>query len=108
MTMSSIGIALRGIVANKLRSALTTLGILIGVASVILVVAVGARVGRRRPGPISRHWARARSTVRAGGFGFGARAGTQSQRYSITDSDVNALRTRATHPTSPRSSRRST
>ncbi len=33
--------ALRGIGANKLRSALTMLGILIGVAAVILLVAVG-------------------------------------------------------------------
>ncbi|GAA2726906.1 ABC transporter permease [Actinocorallia aurantiaca] len=33
--------ALRGLSANKLRSSLTTLGILIGVASVILLVAVG-------------------------------------------------------------------
>ncbi|MFI6318580.1 ABC transporter permease [Nonomuraea sp. NPDC050556] len=33
--------ALRGLMANKLRSALTTLGILIGVAAVILLVAVG-------------------------------------------------------------------
>src|SRR5690606_39705110 len=37
--------ALRGLTANKLRSALTTLGILIGVAAVILLVAVGR--GRR-------------------------------------------------------------
>ncbi|WP_214317299.1 ABC transporter permease [Nonomuraea sediminis] len=33
--------ALRGLAANKLRSALTTLGILIGVAAVIMLVAVG-------------------------------------------------------------------
>jgi putative ABC transport system permease protein len=33
--------ALRGVTANKLRSALTVLGILIGVAAVILLVAVG-------------------------------------------------------------------
>jgi putative ABC transport system permease protein len=33
--------ALRGLLANKMRSALTTLGILIGVAAVILLVAVG-------------------------------------------------------------------
>ncbi len=33
--------ALRGLSANKLRSALTMLGILIGVAAVILLVAVG-------------------------------------------------------------------
>ncbi|MET0417168.1 MAG: ABC transporter permease, partial [Actinoplanes sp.] len=33
--------ALRGLSANKLRSSLTMLGILIGVAAVILLVAVG-------------------------------------------------------------------
>ncbi|MGW0804579.1 ABC transporter permease [Nonomuraea sp. NPDC002799] len=33
--------ALRGLLANKMRSALTTLGILIGVAAVIMLVAVG-------------------------------------------------------------------
>ncbi|OPG06024.1 ABC transporter permease, partial [Microbispora sp. GKU 823] len=33
--------ALRGLAANKMRSALTMLGILIGVAAVILLVAVG-------------------------------------------------------------------
>jgi putative ABC transport system permease protein len=36
-----IRFALRGVVANKLRSTLTMLGILIGVAAVILLVAVG-------------------------------------------------------------------
>ncbi|MDT7784130.1 MAG: putative transport system permease protein, partial [Pseudonocardiales bacterium] len=33
--------AVRGLTANKMRSGLTTLGILIGVASVILLIAVG-------------------------------------------------------------------
>ena len=33
--------AIRGLVANRLRSTLTTLGILIGVGSVIILVAVG-------------------------------------------------------------------
>lgn len=36
-----LGSALRGITANKLRSALTLLGVMIGVASVILLLAVG-------------------------------------------------------------------
>ncbi|PPK64880.1 ABC transporter permease [Actinokineospora auranticolor] len=36
-----LAFAVRGVTANKLRSALTTLGILIGVASVILLIAVG-------------------------------------------------------------------
>ena len=42
MNFSSVRIALRGIVANKLRSFLTTLGIAIGVGSVIVLVAVGS------------------------------------------------------------------
>src|SRR5215213_9285701 len=37
----SIAVALQGLVANKLRSLLTMLGIIIGVASVILTVAIG-------------------------------------------------------------------
>jgi putative ABC transport system permease protein len=39
--LESVRIAFEGLTANRLRSALTTLGILIGVAAVILLVAVG-------------------------------------------------------------------
>ncbi|WFE37370.1 ABC transporter permease [Micromonospora sp. WMMD998] len=39
--VENLRFALRGVTANKLRSALTMLGILIGVAAVILLVAVG-------------------------------------------------------------------
>jgi putative ABC transport system permease protein len=41
MTTEVLRFALRGLAANKLRSGLTTLGILIGVGAVILLVAVG-------------------------------------------------------------------
>ncbi len=41
MTGEVLRFALRGLAANKLRSGLTTLGILIGVGAVILLVAVG-------------------------------------------------------------------
>ncbi len=39
--ISSIGVALRGLTGNKLRSGLTMLGIIIGVAAVIALVSVG-------------------------------------------------------------------
>src|SRR5580658_3079766 len=39
--MESVVIALQGLLANRLRSALTILGMLIGVASVIVLIAVG-------------------------------------------------------------------
>ncbi|MCX5272679.1 ABC transporter permease [Streptomyces virginiae] len=46
--------ALRGLGANKLRSGLTTLGILIGVGAVILLVAVGNGSSQQIQDSISR------------------------------------------------------
>jgi len=46
--------AWRGVTANKTRSALTTLGILIGVAAVIILVAVGTGIARTKDSP--RWW----------------------------------------------------
>lgn len=43
--LESIRVALEGIRSNKLRSFLTTLGIIIGIAAVIAVVAIGQGVG---------------------------------------------------------------
>ncbi|MDP3045745.1 MAG: ABC transporter permease, partial [Bacillota bacterium] len=39
--LESVRLALEGIMASKLRSFLTTLGIVIGIAAVITVVAIG-------------------------------------------------------------------
>src|SRR5687768_18367264 len=47
VTFDSILVALRGILANRMRSALTMLGILIGTASVILLVAVGTGISNQ-------------------------------------------------------------
>ncbi len=44
MTIDSIRVALRGMLANRMRSLLTMLGILIGTAAVILLVAVGTGI----------------------------------------------------------------
>ena len=39
--LDTVGIALRAILANRLRSALTSLGLIIGVSSVIVLIAIG-------------------------------------------------------------------
>ncbi len=66
--------AVRGVAANKLRSALTTLGILIGVAAVIILVAVGNGSGRAVRDQLSKLGSNT-LTVRAQQGGTGGRAG---------------------------------
>jgi putative ABC transport system permease protein len=45
MTFDSVRVALRGVLANRMRSALTMLGILIGTAAVILSFGVSILIG---------------------------------------------------------------
>jgi putative ABC transport system permease protein len=97
VNLSSVRIALRGIVANKMRSALTMLGIMIGVGSVIVLVAVGSGSAAATRANLERLGSNT-LTVRAGGFGFGARAGTQSRAISIADKDVAALENKGNAP----------
>ena len=44
--LDTVNIAMRAIFANRLRSALTSLGLIIGVSSVIVLIAIGQ--GTRR------------------------------------------------------------
>ncbi len=68
--------AFRGITANKLRSALTLLGVMIGVAAVILLLAVGNGSSSQIRNLITQLGTNT-LTVRAGsGFGFGGGAAT--------------------------------
>ena len=72
----SIGGAVRGVTANKLRSALTTLGILIGVASVIMLVAVGTGSSQSVANSIARLGSNT-LTVTASSTAGGGFAGTE-------------------------------
>jgi len=88
MTPESLRIALRGVGANKLRSALTVLGILIGVSSVIVLTAVGT-------GSSADVQARIRNlgTNTLTVFNRPARGqiGAQSQSITLTAGDLTAL-----------------
>ncbi|SEM35332.1 ABC transporter permease [Nonomuraea pusilla] len=99
--------ALRGLLANKMRSALTTLGILIGVAAVILLVAVGEGSSRSIQQNIQRLGANTLtiSPSFSGGGGFGGpggggggNTGPRTQARPLTLADAKALTDRAAAP----------
>jgi putative ABC transport system permease protein len=95
----SLSIALRGILANKLRSALTMLGILIGVGAVIILVAVGNGSSQAVQKRIDSLGTNVISIMR--GFQRGAGrvgTGTQSQRSFLTSTDVQALQDKTQAP----------
>jgi putative ABC transport system permease protein len=101
----SFRIALQGLLGNRLRSALTMLGILIGVGSVIVLVAVGngssVAVQKQIEGlgtntlVVSRTRGGFGGAGGGGGFGGGgggrATNGTQSSVSQLTNQDVAAL-----------------
>jgi putative ABC transport system permease protein len=88
----NIGAALRGLNANKLRSSLTVLGILIGVAAVILLVAVGNGSSQAVQNKIKLLGTNTITIVNRGRFGRGpSTTGTQTQASTITAADVAQL-----------------
>jgi putative ABC transport system permease protein len=85
--IETVRFALRGISANKLRSGLTVLGILIGVAAVILLVAVGngsAQAVQQQIEGLGTNTL----TITSGNV---RQAGVQTQNTSLTIDMVNAL-----------------
>jgi putative ABC transport system permease protein len=96
-------IALRGIAANRLRSALTVLGITIGVAAVIVLVAVGRGSAVDVQNRIASLGTNVLTVMPGGGFGFSrgggaTRTGTASSFQQLTDKDVKALQDKTVAP----------
>jgi putative ABC transport system permease protein len=70
--------AFRGITANKLRSALTLLGVMIGVAAVILLLAVGNGSSSQIRNLITQLGTNTLTVRASGGFGFGGQSAASS------------------------------
>jgi putative ABC transport system permease protein len=88
----NLRIAVWGIVANKLRSALTVLGVLIGVAAVVILVAVGTGSSKAVADQINALGTNTLTVLNTGRFGGGrSTTGTQSRSASLTIANVKAL-----------------
>ena len=90
MTIESMRAALWDILANKMRSGLTILGILIGTAAVILLVAVGVGVSNAVQDQIRNLGTNTLYVVPEMNDGDQA-AGTDTRRARLTAQDVRAL-----------------
>ncbi len=97
--VENVRISMRGIAANKLRSMLTVLGILIGVGAVIILVAVGKGSSTSVQNRIKSLGTNTITVFNRGRFG-GPRAttGTQSKRATLTIADVIALSDKSQAP----------
>ncbi len=92
--LETVRFAIRGVTANKLRSGLTVLGILIGVAAVIVLVAVGNGSAKAVQQSIERLGTNT-LTVTSGGV---RTSGTQIQNTALTMDLVDALADRDAAP----------
>ena len=93
MNLDNIRIALRGLRVHRLRTALTTLGILIGVSAVILLVAVGTGISNLVQRQIETLGANAIYVFpqRAQSSSGASRSGTTSRKIEVTPADLKAL-----------------
>jgi putative ABC transport system permease protein len=80
--------ALRG---NWMRSALTSLGVIIGIAAVIVMVSIGQGTQAEIDKMVSGLGSQRLDIGSAGGMSGGARS-AQGSRWSLTDGDVEAIR----------------
>jgi putative ABC transport system permease protein len=98
VTIDSIRVALRGMLANRMRSLLTMLGILIGTAAVILLVAVGTGISNLVQHQIETLGSNAVYVFPQQSRGAQDRGGTSARRIRLTQTDVDALSDRTKAP----------
>jgi putative ABC transport system permease protein len=102
IAVESLRIALQGIKSNRLRSLLTMLGVTIGVASVIILVAVGTGSSAAVQSQLEALGTNVLTIFPSrGGLGPGggrATLGTQSTTSGLTMKDVTALRKQQNAP----------
>ena len=104
IAVESLRIALQGVMSNRLRSLLTMLGVTIGVASVIVLVAVGTGSSAAVQNQLEALGTNVLTVFPSrGGFGPGggggrATLGTQSSSSGLTMKDVTALRKKQNAP----------
>ena len=95
--MGSLGLseiwrfAWRGISANRMRSSLTILGVLIGVSSVIVLTAVGNGSAKAVRDGIEKLGTNSILVMRNGGGGGGFSRSSNSNSRDLTIADVKAL-----------------
>ena len=95
----NLRIALRGLNANKLRSALTMLGVLIGVGAVIILIAVGTGSSNAVQAQINSLGTNTLTVFNRGSFGFGTTSGvTQTKPVVLTLSDLQQIQDRRLAP----------
>jgi putative ABC transport system permease protein len=95
--VETLRIAWGGITANKLRSGLTILGMTIGVASVIILIAVGNGSSKAVQSSIDSLGTNVLVVMGSGGFRGGARASAATS-ISLTKADAEALQSKSLAP----------
>lgn len=90
MTVDSMIVALKGLLANRMRSLLTMLGILIGTAAVILLVAVGTGISNAVQKTIESMGSNAVYVWPEQNAGGNDKGGTASRQAKLTDADIRA------------------
>jgi len=98
VNLDSLRVALRALKANRMRTALTMLGILIGTGAVIMLVAVGAGISNQVQAQIGKLGTNAVFVLNEKNAGGQDRGGTMARQIRLTRADVKALSDRNRTP----------